>query len=249
MHAGLVDDENRLTVGQFARLAGVSVHALRHYDAIGLLPPAEIDVHNGYRRYMREQLPKAVLIRDLRWLDLPLDQVRTVIADPHSEKSGELLAEHAARLTRRRNHLDRQIARSGEHTTEGVIMPAVVNATVPVQIKVGVEDRGLARKFYADAFGLAESVIRHTDDADFGGYQFGSYGQPGFFLLVFSGQEDFDRPGRTTFGLTVADLDAAHRRALSAGAGEAVPITDHEGMPRSSAVTDPDGNWIWLYQG
>ncbi len=59
-------------------------------------------------------------------------------------------------------------------------------------------------------------MIRHTDDADFTGYQFGEYGQPGFFLLVLLDDTDFDRPGRSTLGFLVPDLDASHHRALKA---------------------------------
>jgi predicted enzyme related to lactoylglutathione lyase len=121
--------------------------------------------------------------------------------------------------------------------------------TTLVQIKIAVGDVARSRRFFEAAFGLEERVIRHTDAADFSGYQFGEYGQPGFFLLLLSGPDAFDRPGTSTIGLTVADLDDAHRRALEAGASEAVAINDRQGMPRNSAVTDPDGNWIWLYQG
>ncbi|WP_245988510.1 VOC family protein [Flexivirga caeni] len=128
-------------------------------------------------------------------------------------------------------------------------MPALTTSLTPVQIKIAVQDPEAARTFYSNAFGLTESTIRHTDDADYAGYQFGDYGQPGFFLIFFLGPAAFDQPGRSTLGFTVPDLDAAHRQALSAGATEAVGINTPQGMPRNSAVTDPDGNWIWLYQG
>ncbi len=42
-----------------------------------------------------------------------------------------------------------------------------------MQIKIGVQDLAKARSFYQAAFSLEESLIRHTDDADFAGYQFG----------------------------------------------------------------------------
>lgn len=88
-----------------------------------------------------------------------------------------------------------------------------------------------------------------TSDADFAGYQFGTYGQPGFFLPVLADTSSYDHPTRSTFGLTVTDLDDTHRRALQGGGVEAVPVSTPPGMPRNSAITDPDGNWIWLYQG
>ena len=45
-----------LSIGRFSRLSGLSVHALRHYDELGLLRPAEVDPETGYRRYASDQL-------------------------------------------------------------------------------------------------------------------------------------------------------------------------------------------------
>lgn len=244
-----MNDEELLPVGRFARLAGLTTHALRHYDAVRLLRPAAVDPRTGYRRYARSQLVTARLISDLRWLALPIHQVREIVANPDSSRARDLLAAQTERLVRERTHLDRQIAQLTGYAQEGISMPIIPTATAPVQLKIAVADKARARCFYESAFGLAESVIRHTDEADFTGYQFGEYGQHGFFLLVLCDAESFDRPGRSTFGLTVTDLGETHRRALAAGGVEAVEITAPQGMPRTSAVTDPDGNWIWLYQG
>ena len=68
-------------------------------------------------------------------------------------------------------------------------------------------------------------------------------------MLFLVDESNFDRPGPSTIGFLVPDLDGAHRRALRAGAIEAVAPAEQEDMPRSSALTDPDGNWVWLYQG
>lgn len=64
-----------LTIGEFARLAGVSVRMLRHYDALGLLPPAEVDRFSGYRRYRPGQLPRAHQLVALKELGFTLEQV------------------------------------------------------------------------------------------------------------------------------------------------------------------------------
>lgn len=45
-----------LNIGDFARHGRVSVRMLRHYDAIGLLTPARVDPHSGYRSYQVGQL-------------------------------------------------------------------------------------------------------------------------------------------------------------------------------------------------
>ncbi len=44
-----------LSIGRFARLTGLSIGALRHYDEMGLLPPAAVSPETGYRSYRRDQ--------------------------------------------------------------------------------------------------------------------------------------------------------------------------------------------------
>lgn len=55
-----------ITIGEFALSTGVSVKALRFYDDRGLLTPAEVDPHSGYRRYSAAQMRTATTIRILR---------------------------------------------------------------------------------------------------------------------------------------------------------------------------------------
>jgi DNA-binding transcriptional MerR regulator len=73
--------EERLTIGAFARLTGLTPKALRHYDALGLLQPAAVE-RNGYRLYDRGQVETGRLIRRLRDLDVPLEEIRVVLDDP-----------------------------------------------------------------------------------------------------------------------------------------------------------------------
>ncbi len=73
--------EERLTIGAFARLTGLTPKALRHYDGIGLLHPAGIEA-NGYRVYDRGQVETGRVIRRLRDLDVPLEDIRAVLDDP-----------------------------------------------------------------------------------------------------------------------------------------------------------------------
>ncbi len=113
-----------------------------------------------------------------------------------------------------------------------------------------MQDIDASVAFYVRAFGFRYDLARRTEEADYSAFIFGEYGQDSFFLLhLVAGQDRMDLPGQSTFGLLVEDLDACHSRAVDAGAAEAVAPHDGEGMPRCSAVRDPSGNWIWLYQG
>lgn len=132
-----------------------------------------------------------------------------------------------------------------------VLVPAAVNSCRPVQIKIAVDDAGEAVTFYSDAFGIRYDVIRRTEKGDVSSLVFGKPGHDDFFLLVLiaRGDDVGDRPsGTSTFGLLVDELDAAHRRALTAGGTQLVAPHNPEGMPRCSAVADPSGNCVWLYQ-
>jgi DNA-binding transcriptional MerR regulator len=46
-----VNGDDLLNIGAFALATGLSIPALRRYDEIGLLKPAQVDSDTGYRRY------------------------------------------------------------------------------------------------------------------------------------------------------------------------------------------------------
>lgn len=82
-----------LTISVFARRVGLTPSALRFYDDCGVLEPALVDESTGYRYYSAEQEPRGRLLRDLRAVDLPLADVRTVLDGP-TAKSAEILRAH-----------------------------------------------------------------------------------------------------------------------------------------------------------
>jgi DNA-binding transcriptional MerR regulator len=69
-----------MSIGRFARLTGLTVKALRHYDELGLLRPAAVDPETGYRSYSSAQVGPAEAIRLLRRLEVPLDDISMLIA-------------------------------------------------------------------------------------------------------------------------------------------------------------------------
>jgi DNA-binding transcriptional MerR regulator len=242
-------DDELMTIGRFARVSGLSIHALRHYAEVGLLTPAETDPGSGYRRYRREQVRIARMIRALRCIDLPIDGIRQIL-DGGDDASRDVLTQHRRRLEGQQSLLAAQLGDVDRYLKEGLPMPTIQSGCRPVQIKLAVADRKKAVEFLQAAFGLRYTVIRRTEDGDYSDIQFGEYGRDDFFLLnLLDDPAHTDQPGATTFGLLVDDLDATHSQALAAGGTEAVAPHSPEGMPRCSAVNDPDGNWIWLYQG
>lgn len=85
------------SIVEVARMSGVTARTLRHYDEIGLLPPAFVG-GNGYRMYGQEQLLRLQEVLVLRQLGLGLADIAAV------------LDEQADRVTALKAHLERLLA-------------------------------------------------------------------------------------------------------------------------------------------
>lgn len=92
------------SVSQLARLAGVSVWTLHHYDQIGLLSPTGRS-GAGYRRYSDDDLWRLQHIMFYRELGFALSDITDLVSDPDAEPAEHLRRQHAllvARLERTR---------------------------------------------------------------------------------------------------------------------------------------------------
>jgi DNA-binding transcriptional MerR regulator len=81
-----MDEPGTLTVGTLARMAGVTVRTLQHYDEIGLLTPSGRS-EAGYRRYTSADVGRLQQILFYRELGFGLDQVGEALADPGTTRS------------------------------------------------------------------------------------------------------------------------------------------------------------------
>jgi DNA-binding transcriptional MerR regulator len=70
-----------LKIGDFSKLAQVSVKTLRYYADLGLLRSAWVDRYTGYRYYDLQQLPRLNRILALRELGFPLAQIERLLRD------------------------------------------------------------------------------------------------------------------------------------------------------------------------
>ncbi|MBN1149362.1 MAG: MerR family transcriptional regulator, partial [Anaerolineales bacterium] len=84
-------------IGDFSKLAQVSVKTLRYYDSLGLLRPAWIDRFSGYRYYTAGQLPRLNRILALKDLGFSLEQVQRLLHEdlPAAELRGMLRMKQA----------------------------------------------------------------------------------------------------------------------------------------------------------
>ncbi|HET8970366.1 MAG TPA: MerR family transcriptional regulator [Candidatus Nanopelagicales bacterium] len=113
-----------LSIAVVARLTGVSSRTLRHYDDIGLVPPARIG-SNGYRYYGRAQLQRLQEVLVLRELGLGLAAIDRVLGAGGDRAAS--LREHRAALLTERDRLTRladTVGRSIEELEGGAQMSA-----------------------------------------------------------------------------------------------------------------------------
>jgi len=123
------------SIGEFARLGGVSVRTLRHYDEIGLLRPATVDPDTGYRDYSAQQLGQLNRIMALKELGLSLTQARRLLDGiTLDELRGMLMLRRAQlelELEQHKNQLLgvegrlRSIAREGAMPADDIVAKAI----------------------------------------------------------------------------------------------------------------------------
>ena len=131
-----------LSIGEFSRATYLSVKTLRHYHDVGLLEPAHVDPSSSYRYYRAEQIGTAQIIRRLRDLEMPIDQVKGVLKATDLRARQGLIAAHlrsmedqlertAAAVTALRSLLDEAdeaapITRRTVHSIHALAISAVV---------------------------------------------------------------------------------------------------------------------------
>ena len=99
-----------LSVGALAAQTGLTVRALHHYEAEGLLAPERTPA--GHRRYGPHEIERLQRIASLRAIGTPLSQIRDVLDTPGFDPVGlverhrETLVTEAARMTAQANRLD-----------------------------------------------------------------------------------------------------------------------------------------------
>lgn len=161
-------------IGDFARHGRVSVRMLRHYDAVGLLRPAQVDRLTGYRSYAAAQLARLNRIVALKELGFTLAQVQEILDEKVgiAELRGMLrlrqaelqsqVANDTARLAQVRARLD-TIEREGAMGIDEIVVKPIPAVRV-------AELRGVAASFEPQSIGpvigpLYDELCRRLDAA------------------------------------------------------------------------------------
>jgi DNA-binding transcriptional MerR regulator len=128
-----------LSIGDFSLMTHLSIKTLRYYHQVGLLEPVEVDPDTGYRHYGVEQLPTAQIIQRFRDLDMPIDEVKAVLAAPDIATRNALIATHLGRLEGELEQT-RQAVQSLRNLLEPAHTPISVELrTIPATPAVGIQ--------------------------------------------------------------------------------------------------------------
>jgi len=91
----------KYTINKIAKLDGISTHALRHYDKLGLLSPVRMD-SNSYRIYSQNEIDRLQLILFHCELGVPLEEINAIL----SSRGYDVLLDILPVLAAKRSPLD-----------------------------------------------------------------------------------------------------------------------------------------------
>lgn len=104
------------SIGELAKLAGVSIRTLRYYDKIGLLKPAE-RADSNYRYYGKEELYRLQQILFFKELDFELKKIRKLLDDPDFDQL-KALAFQRKQIAGRKHRLEKLLITLDKTITE-----------------------------------------------------------------------------------------------------------------------------------
>lgn len=152
-------------IGEFAKLAGVTVRALHHYDRIGLLKPQRGS--SGFRLYRLEDLERVEQIAALKFLGIPLKEIKLLLKHGPLSLAGSLHMQREA-LAEKRRLIDRAVAaiesaekaiRSGQ-TTDASILRRIIEV-----IDMQPQENSM-RKYYTEQAWLDKERIARERPAE-----------------------------------------------------------------------------------
>lgn len=88
----------QVSIGDFAVMTSLSRKALRHYHDIGILEPAHIDSHTGYRFYDTSQVDHAHIIRRFRSLGMSIPDIKALLSTDDADARVEIITTHLEQM-------------------------------------------------------------------------------------------------------------------------------------------------------
>lgn len=104
-----MENEKQLTIGEFARLCGVTVKTLRHYEKVGLVEPVIVDDFTHYRYYSPCQMQKMNAVKSLKRLGFRLDEISEIFDEETIRPEADALDVKIAQATEQIEALRRRL--------------------------------------------------------------------------------------------------------------------------------------------
>jgi DNA-binding transcriptional MerR regulator/catechol 2,3-dioxygenase-like lactoylglutathione lyase family enzyme len=242
----MTEHEDRLRIGEFAELVGLSVPQLRRYDRLRLLEPAARDAASGYRYYSTGQTGAARVIALLRSVDMPIAEIRRVLAGAGEEERLRIIRDHRARLEARleevRDLLQAVDAMTQQEAPFDMGTQTWISSWLHVMPRVPVSDMDRSIAYYEEALGL-RAAWRTAD----GGLAAMASGEIETLLLVpWTGHSP---PPTVSAYVYVEDPDALCAEYQQAGADVVDPVATRLSGMRDFVVRDPDGHRFTFGRG
>jgi DNA-binding transcriptional MerR regulator len=237
-----VDDQpGQWQIGQFAELVGLSIPQLRRYDRLRLLEPDRREAQSGYRYYSEGQTGAARAIALLRSMDMPIADIRRILAGADDTERRQLFREHRTRLETRLDEVRRLLAAVDTMTQEDT-MPTDPTTWLHLLPQIPVTDLNQSIAYYQEALGF-RLAWRTTDDS----LAALASGEIETLLLVpWTG--DSPPPAQSAY-VYVEDPDALCAEFQQAGVDIIDPVAARSNGMRDFVVRDPDGHRFTLGRG
>ncbi|CAN7700160.1 MerR family transcriptional regulator [Mycolicibacterium frederiksbergense] len=224
-----------MSIGAFAKLAGLTASALRFYDDAGLLHPEQVDRITGYRLYSEEQLARALQLRQLREIGMALPAIGRFFS-AGTQEAARMIDDHVAKLAAEAAGIQRAAATlkaslaDAAHlnlcTLSGPVLAAAIdqivattmhNADIPVLNGVRLESNPDTISLTAtDRYRLATRTLvpNQPSAASWAGTLAGNDLQAAASRLRRSPIVTLEANGQT-LGLRMVDSTVAHCRLLT----------------------------------
>jgi|SRR5215469_3784979 len=249
-------------VGALAKVTGLTVRTLHHYDEIGLLQPSS-RLAGGHRLYDADDVARLYRIIRLRQLGFPLSQVAKVLAEPEWQLAPAIerhLAEARHRAAMANRLCTRLAAMAAELAQQEHPSPGELFSTVEEMIMLDgtvhgttgflmYDDVDAAHEYIVRVFGLASGQIWKSDEGvtEYGEVRAGEQ----VIGLHPAGGKSYRSPRSVdavtgTTVISVDDVDAHYARTLAAGANIVCEPVDRPYGIREYGAADPEGQIWWF---
>jgi len=237
-----VNADDRLQIGEFAELVGLSIPQLRRYDSLRLLEPAGRSTESGYRFYTRGQTGAARVIALLRSMDMPIAEIRRIVSGATETERRGIIRGHRVRLEARLDEV-RRLLEAVDAMTEGGGMGTATETPITGWLhllpRIPVTDMENSIAYYEEALGFRlawRHVSRRLACLASGEIEL-------LHLVLWAGDGPPPQQSAYVFVENPDDLCAEYQQA---GADIVDAVASRPSGMRDFTVRDPDGHRFTL---